>query len=169
MPQANIAEKPTAIPPTFDTYQIIQSLTKVGADEALALAVVNAIKAGISGGLATHEDIFSVKTQISDVETKLTTEIHEVDTKLTAQIHELDEKLTAQINNVETKIHGVETKLTAKIHDVETKLTAEINDVKVEISGVKTSLDNLVQKLMFRISGLIVVIATIFKAIDLLF
>lgn len=162
MPQANIAEKPTAIPPTFDTYQIIQSLTKVGADEALALAVVNAIKAGISGGLATHEDIFSVKTQISDVETKLTTEIHEVDTKLTAEIHELDEKLT-------TKIHGVETKLTTEIHDVETKLTAEINDVKVEISGVKTSLDNLVQKLMFRISGLIVIIATIFKAIDLLF
>lgn len=127
-----------APPPTFDTYEIVQSLTKAGASKSLALAVVGAVKAGISGGMATHEDIVNVKAQINDVEVGLNAKINEVDTK----INEID----AKINKVEAKVNKIETRL----------------------NGIEGQIGSLERNLTFRMGGLIIALATIIQAINFL-
>lgn len=89
-----------APPPTFDTYEIVQSLTKAGASKSLALAVVGAVKTGISGGMATHEDIVNVKAQINNVEVGLNAKINEVDAKIN--------KVEAKVNKIEARLNDIE-------------------------------------------------------------
>ena len=104
-----------AQPMIIDTLKFAQKLKTAGADEKLALAIVEGVSSMDTSDLATKSDLMDT----SDLATK--SDLRELRTELTGEINGLRTELMGEIN-------GLRTKLTGEINGLRGELMAEIKD-----------------------------------------
>ena len=75
-------------------------------------------------------DSFATKSDVHNLETKLSQDMHNIETRLSQDMHNIEAKLSQDMHNIEAK-------LSQDIHNLEKKLDNEIQGVKHEIDGVK--------------------------------
>ena len=96
----------------------------------------------------------ATKTDLKELEQKLTGKIDSVEQKLTGKIDTVEQKLTGKIDAVEQKLTGkidaVEQSLNGKIDAVEQKLTGKIDAVEQSLNG---KIDAVEQKLNVKIDS----------------
>lgn len=103
-----------AQPMIIDTLKFAQKLKTAGADEKLALAIVEGVSSMDTSDLATKSDL---RNEINGLRTELTGEINGLRTELMGEINGLRTKLTGEIN-------GLRGELMAEIKD------SQLNNIK---------------------------------------
>ena len=90
----------------MSTTALYKALLEAHVSEDTAEKAVEGL--GYPGEAATKTDLAELEmrmtTKMAELETKLTTKMAELETKLTAQMSELETKLTAQMSALETKL-----------------------------------------------------------------
>ena len=81
-----------------------------------------------------------IRSDISNLDSKLTGQIQELDTRLTGQIQALDTRLTGQIQALDTRLTGqiqaLDTRLTRQIQALDTRLTRQIQALDNKINAI---------------------------------
>lgn len=146
----------------FDTLLFANRLKEAGCNDKLAETHARE-QAEIITMLVDHQLI--TKKDVKDIEKSL----HHLALDVAGIRHEIqrvETGLNTKIENIETrldaKIDAVEARLITKIDSVETRLNAKIDAAQTELNN---KIDTLGMKLTIRLSGMMVVILSIFHAL----
>ncbi len=89
-----------------------------------------------------------IRSDISNLDSKLTGQIQELDTRLTGQIQALDTRLTGQIQALDTRLTGqiqaLDTRLTGQIQTLDNKINAIGDMTVIAFTDGEISSDELV-------------------------
>ena len=129
----------------FDTLAITRRLEARGFDTGQAEAITEAVRAGVTGGVATKADLSSVATElrgeISELRTELKGEISELRTELKSEISELRAELKGEIGELRAELKGDNNELRAELkgdnNELRTELKGEIGEIRTELKWIK--------------------------------
>ena len=111
----------------FDTHAVARSLTEADFTSAQADAITNAVRLAAEQGDAVTSDQF--KAGLAEVRSEVRTEIANLDTRLSTQIAE-----------VRTEIANLDTRLSTQIAEVRAEQRTQIAGVRTEIATLETRL-----------------------------
>ena len=118
----------------LDTHAVAQSLTAAEFTPAQAAAVTAALRSVVEQGDHVTSDQFKaglaeVRTEIANLDTRLSTQIAEVRTEVAG----LDTRLSTQIANLDTR-------LSTQIAELRTEQRTQTAEVRTEIASLETRL-----------------------------
>ena len=107
----------------FDTLAVTRGLEARGFETGQAEAITEAVRAGVTGGVATKADLSSAATELRG-------ELAELRTELKGEITELRTELRGEIAELRTELRG-------EIAELRTELRGEIAELRTELKWIK--------------------------------
>ncbi len=115
--------------PAFDTHKAVKHLTKAGANEPLAEAVVTTISTAMNEHMATKADLKSLEGNLNG-------RIDGLEESLNGRIDGLEQSLNARMD-------GIEERQKAQLESLEQRLTIRLGGMIVIGVAVLATLDKL--------------------------
>ena len=150
---------------SFDTLKAAKSLQNAGFAAQQAEAVVGMVTYALSEGLATKDDVRELHSGLAALENKvaaLDSKIEALDSKIDNSIAALDSKIDNSIAALDSKIDNGLAALNSRFEAVDSRF--EALDVKID-----TGLNNVTQKLVIYLGGIIVGAITLLEVLNRIF
>ncbi|HIJ83663.1 MAG: DUF1640 protein [Magnetococcales bacterium] len=128
----------------FDTYAYVKKLRDAGVDELQAGIQAEALVALVEDRLATKQDMFTLKRDLTAVEASLRRDLADVEASLRRDIKEIDAKIETTRAELKRDIKEIDVKAETRFRELDAKIetskaeTLARMDAKIETSKVDT-------------------------------
>ena len=164
----------------FDTLKAAKSLQDAGFAVQQAEAVVGMVTYALTEGLATKDDVRELHSRLAALDSKIDNGLAALDSKIDNGLAALDSKIDNSIAALDSKIDNSIAVLDGKIEALDSKIDnglAALNsrfeavDSRFEALDAKidTGLNNVTQKLVIYLGGLIVGAITLLEVLNRIF
>ena len=146
---------------SFDTLKAAKSLQNAGFAAQQAEAVVAMVTYALSEGLATKDDVRELNSGLGALENKVAA--------LDSKIEALDSKIDNSIAVLNSKIDNGLAALNSKFEALNSKFEALDSRFEALDAKIDTGLNNVTQKLLIYLGGIIVGAITLLEVLNRIF